>query len=61
MFISEKFSNVDIYAKLERMQWKGRHFSYSNVVTYLSEDNQVLASIEFENAKIKHVKFYEMR
>jgi hypothetical protein len=46
--------------KLEALNWKGKFFSYSNMVTYLSDNNETLAEVFYSDKArktINDVKF----
>lgn len=51
MLKSRKFSSFDLSKKLFELGWKGRHFSTSNEVTYLSDNNETIAVVEYDNSK----------
>jgi hypothetical protein len=51
MLKSAKFSDFDLYKKLTAKGWKGKYFGYNNKVTYLSEKNETIAVVEYDNRR----------
>lgn len=51
MIKSRKFSDFDLAKKLIDLGWKGRQFSISNEVTYLSNSNETIAVVTYDNTK----------
>jgi hypothetical protein len=59
MIKSRKFSDSDLIRKLTELGWKGRYFSISNKTTYLTDTNDTIAEVVYDNSKsiILSVKF----
>jgi hypothetical protein len=51
MLKSTKFSDFDLYKKLTDRGWKGKYYGYMNKVTYLSENNETIAVVEYDNRR----------
>jgi hypothetical protein len=51
MIKSRKFSDFDLTRKLTDLGWRGRYFSVSDEVTYLSQDNKTIAVVKYDNSK----------
>jgi hypothetical protein len=51
MLKSTKFSDFDLQKKLADRGWKGKYFGYMNKVTYLSENNETIAVVEYDNRR----------
>jgi hypothetical protein len=51
MLKSTKFSDFDLQKKLTDRGWKGKYFGYMNKVTYLSENNETIAVVEYDNRR----------
>jgi hypothetical protein len=51
MLKSSKFSDFDLQKKLIDKGWKGKYFGYMNKVTYLSENNETIAVVEYDNRR----------
>lgn len=56
---SKKFNDFDLVRKLTEKGWKGKYFGYNNFVTYLSEKNETIATVIYDNKRslIVSVKF----
>lgn len=56
---SNKFNDFDLARKLTDKGWKGKYFGYNNLVTYLSEKNETIATVIYDNKRslIVSVKF----
>lgn len=54
-----KFNDFDLQRKLTEKGWKGRYYSYDDKVTYLSNDNNIIAEIKYDklNKLIVSAKF----
>jgi hypothetical protein len=51
MLKSTKFSDFDLHKKLTDRGWKGKYYGYMNKVTYLSENNETIAVVEYDNRR----------
>jgi hypothetical protein len=51
MLKSTKFSDFDLQKKLTDRGWKGKYYGYMNKVTYLSENNETIAIVEYDNRR----------
>jgi hypothetical protein len=51
MLKSTKFSDFDLQKKLTDRGWKGKYYGYMNKVTYLSENNETIAVVEYDNRR----------
>jgi len=51
MFVSEKFSTWDLYKKLNNLNWKGKYIATNEVVTFLSEQNETIAVVTYDNKR----------
>lgn len=51
MLKSTKFSDFDLQKKLTARGWKGKYYGYMNKVTYLSENNETIAVVEYDNRR----------
>lgn len=51
MLSSTKLSTIDLQKKLISRGWKGRYIGYSNQVTYLRDNNETIAIVEYDNRR----------
>lgn len=51
MLKSTKFNTLDLARSLHDKGWKGKYFGYENQVTYLSEHNETIAIVTYDNRR----------
>ena len=51
MLKSTKFNTLDLAKQLYDKGWKGRYYGYEDTVTYLSEKNETIAVVTYDNKR----------
>ena len=51
MLHSAKLSTNDLHKKLIAKGWNGKYYGYSDTVTYLSDKNETIAVVVYDNKR----------